>query len=108
MCQHGGFVILPRVDQEYQPETHRASEALRRLLDAFPGLHVGMCMDLDSEQYPTWQGASPDTVIADVSVNDMDDSGRLRFADLNPEPATDTPVVSADIPQQLALLGMPE
>ena len=103
MCQYGGFVIMPRVDQEYQPQTGRLSDALQRLLTAFPGLHVGMCMDLDWDQYPKWQGANPDTVIVDVSVNDMDDSIPLGFADVNQEPLAGPTAVSADIPQQLAL-----
>ena len=109
MCQHGGCasccwrVIMPRVDQEYQPQTGRLSDALQRLLTAFPGLHVGMCMDLDWDQYPKWQGANPDTVIVDVSVNDVDDSIPLGFADVNQEPLAGPTAVSADIPQQLAL-----
>ena len=108
MCEQGGFIIMPRADQEYHPETHMSSEALRRLLAAFPGLHVGMCMDLDSDQYPKWQGAKPDLVIADVCVSDMDGPVPLRFSDVESEPMTGASKIAAEIPQQLALPGMAE
>jgi phospholipid N-methyltransferase len=82
MCELGGHLIMPRADQEYQPATRTHSRALQRLLTAFPGLRVSMCQDLDWDGYSKWQGAHPDAVIADVSVNDLADPAPFGFPEI--------------------------
>ena len=85
MCELGGFAIIPRVDQEYQPDrVGSLSQNLTRLYTAFPGLRVFMCLELDHGLYPRFSGANPDAVIVDVSTDDMTIPLPIGFDDVAP------------------------
>jgi len=65
----GGLMILQRVDQEHQLGPTPPSTHYKRWKKAFPGAMISEQSTDTSIYRDQWQGAKPDVVLADVSVD---------------------------------------